>query len=80
MIKSHKGHPNIVTLRAHTILDMGQTKEALLLMEYCEKSLVNVLESRGAGFFEEKQILQIFRDVYDAVFVMHCKTPPIAHR
>ncbi|KAL2491480.1 Protein kinase superfamily protein [Abeliophyllum distichum] len=80
VMKSLKGHPNIVTLHAHTILDMGRTKEALLLMEYCEKSLVNVLESRGARFFEEKQILQIFRDVCNAVFAMHCKTPPIAHR
>ncbi|KAL2514201.1 Protein kinase superfamily protein [Forsythia ovata] len=80
VMKSLKGHPNIVTLYAHTILDMGRTKEALLLMEYCEKSLVNVLDSRGAGFFEEKQILQIFRDVCNAVFAMHCKTPPIAHR
>lgn len=80
VMKSLKGHPNIVTLHAHTILDMGRTKEALLLMEYCEKSLVNVLESRGAGIFEEKQILQIFRDVCNAVFAMHCKTPPIAHR
>ncbi|KAL2461301.1 Protein kinase superfamily protein [Abeliophyllum distichum] len=80
VMKSLKGHPNIVTLYAHTIFDMGRTKEALLLMEYCEKSLVNVLENRGAGFFEEKQILAIFRDVCNAVFAMHCQTPPIAHR
>ncbi|CAA2957098.1 AP2-associated protein kinase 1-like isoform X2 [Olea europaea var. sylvestris] len=80
VMKSLKGHPNIVTLYAHTIFDLGRTKEALLLMEYCEKSLVNVLENRGAGFFEEKQILVIFRDVCNAVFAMHCQTPPIAHR
>ncbi|KAL0464386.1 UNVERIFIED_CONTAM: putative serine/threonine-protein kinase DDB [Sesamum latifolium] len=80
VMKTLKGHPNVVTLHAHAIFDMGRTKEAFLLMEYCEKSLVNVLESRGAGFFEEKQVLTIFRDACNAVFAMHCQTPPIAHR
>ncbi|XP_057541258.1 uncharacterized protein LOC130818977 [Amaranthus tricolor] len=80
VFKSLKGHPNIVALESHTILDMGRTKEALLVMEYCEKSLVNVLESRGADFFDEKQVLTIFIDVCNAVFAMHCHSPPIAHR
>lgn len=80
VMKTLRGHPNVVTLHAHAIFDMGRTKEAILLMEYCEKSLVNVLESRGAGYFEEKQILTIFRDICSAVFAMHCQTPPIAHR
>lgn len=80
VMKSLNGHPNVVTLCAHAVFDMGRTKEILLLMECCEKSLVNVLESRGAGFFEEKQVLTIFRDVCNAVFAMHCHSPPIAHR
>ncbi|KAJ4711689.1 Protein kinase superfamily protein [Melia azedarach] len=80
VMKSLKGHPNIVTLYAHTILDMGRTKEALLVMEFCDKSLVSAVESRGAGYFDEKQVLQIFRDVCNAVFAMHCQSPPIAHR
>jgi AP2-associated kinase len=80
VMKSLKGHPNVVTLYAHTVMDMGRTKEAFLVMEFCEKSLVNVLESRGSGFFDEKQVLSIFRDVCNAVFAMHCQSPPIAHR
>ncbi|KAL3622438.1 hypothetical protein CASFOL_033849 [Castilleja foliolosa] len=80
VMKALKGHPNVVTLHAHAIFDMGRTNEAFLLMEYCEKSLIIVLENRGAGFFEEKQVLAIFRDVCNAVFAMHCQTPPIAHR
>ncbi|KAL3516584.1 hypothetical protein ACH5RR_023486 [Cinchona calisaya] len=80
VMKLLKGHPNVVTLCAHTIFDMGRTKEALLVMDYCEKSLVAMLENRGAGFLEEKQILTIFRDVCNAVFAMHCQSPPIAHR
>ncbi|XP_065624769.1 actin-regulating kinase PRK1-like [Quercus suber] len=59
---------------------MGRTKEAFLMMEFCEKSLVNVQESRGTGFLDEKQVLSIFRDVCNAVFAMHCQSPPIAHR
>ncbi|RRT83879.1 hypothetical protein B296_00004498 [Ensete ventricosum] len=80
VMKMLKGHPNVVVLIAHTILDMGRVKEVLLVMEFCEKSLVAVLENRGAGYFEEKQILLIFRDVCNAVFAMHCQSPPIAHR
>ncbi|CAI8596215.1 unnamed protein product [Vicia faba] len=74
------GHPNVVKLHAHAIYDMGRTKEAFLVMEFCEKSLVTVLESRGAGYFDERQILLIFRDVCNAVFAMHCQSLPIAHR
>ncbi|XP_022934741.1 probable serine/threonine-protein kinase DDB_G0276461 isoform X1 [Cucurbita moschata] len=80
VMKSLRGHPNVVTLYAHTVIDMGRTKEALLVMEFCEKSLVSVLESRGAGYFDENQVLLIFRDVCNAVFAMHCHSPPIAHR
>lgn len=79
-MKLLKGHPNVVSLCADAIFNMSRTKEALLVMEYCEQSLVNVLESRGAGFFEEKQVLTIFRDICNAVFAMHCQSPPIAHR
>ncbi|CAN6232261.1 unnamed protein product [Urochloa humidicola] len=75
-----KGHPNVVTLVAHDFFDMGRTKEALLVMEYCEKSLVSAMESRGSGYYEEKKALSIFRDVCNAVFAMHGQSPPIAHR
>ena len=53
---------NVVTLLAQTVYDLGRTKECFLVMEFCEKDLVNVLESRGATYFEEKQILLMFRD------------------
>ncbi|KAF8652970.1 hypothetical protein HU200_062402 [Digitaria exilis] len=75
-----KGHPNVVTLVAHDVFDMGRTNEALLVMEFCEKSLVSAMESRGSGYYEEKKALQIFRDVCNAVFAMHGQSPPIAHR
>ncbi|XP_062219492.1 uncharacterized protein LOC133919197 [Phragmites australis] len=75
-----KGHPNVVTLVAHDVFDMGRTKEALLVMEFCEKSLVSAMESRGSGYYEEEKALLIFRDVCNAVFTMHGQSPPIAHR
>ncbi|AQK72207.1 Protein kinase superfamily protein [Zea mays] len=74
-----KGHPNVVTLVAHDVVDMGRTKEALLVMEFCEKSLVSAMESRGSGYYEEKKVLLIFRDVCNAVFAMHGQSLPIAH-
>ncbi|CAL9083322.1 unnamed protein product [Musa textilis] len=80
VLKLLRGHPNVVALVAHTILDMGRRKDALLVMEFCEKSLVTLLENRGSGYFEEKQVLLIFRDVCNAVHFMHSQSPPIAHR
>ncbi|WOK92581.1 AP2-associated protein kinase 1-like [Canna indica] len=80
VMKMLKGHPNVVALIAHATLDMGRVKEVMLVMEFCEKSLVAVLENRGAGYYEEKQILLIFRDICNAVFALHCQSPPIAHR
>nr|CAB3456687.1 unnamed protein product [Digitaria exilis] len=80
VMKSLKGHPNVVTLVAHTILDMGRTCEALLVMEFCDKTLVSVLEGRGAGYYDEEKVALIFRDVCNAIFAMHCQTPPLAHR
>lgn len=80
VMKLLKGHPNVVTLVVHSIIDMGRRKEVLLAMEFCEKSLANVLESRGTRYFEEKQVLSIFRDVCNAVFAMHSLSLPIAHR
>ncbi|GJP45891.1 hypothetical protein CLOM_g5230 [Closterium sp. NIES-68] len=116
-----RGHPNIVTLHAHALLDsagsaglgpggaaavgaggmghggaslgglggggvgggaMGGTgrKEVFLLMEHCERTLVDVMAARGATPFDEKALLLTFRDVCNAVFAMHCQHPPIAHR
>ncbi|KAL3692510.1 hypothetical protein R1sor_006161 [Riccia sorocarpa] len=80
VMKVLRGHPNVVTLHAQVVYDMGRTKECFLVMDYCEKMLANVLEQRGAGYFEEKQLLLIFRDICNAVYAMHCQSPPIAHR
>ncbi|KAL0795346.1 hypothetical protein Bca101_066723 [Brassica carinata] len=82
VLKSLKGHPNVVTLYAHGILDTGRgKKEALLAKGFCGKSLVEELESRGAaGYFEEEQALEVFRGVCNAVFAMHCQSPRISHR
>lgn len=80
VMKALKGHPNVVTLHAQVVYDLGRTKECFLVMDYCDKMLANVLENRGAGYFDEKQILLIFRDICNAVYAMHCQSPPIAHR
>ncbi|BBN04401.1 hypothetical protein MPTK1_3g04270 [Marchantia polymorpha subsp. ruderalis] len=80
VMKVLRGHPNVVTLHAQVVYDMGRTKECFLVMDYCEKMLANVLEQRGAGYFEEKQLLLIFRDICNAVYGMHSQSPPIAHR
>ncbi|KAH7285539.1 hypothetical protein KP509_33G032800 [Ceratopteris richardii] len=79
-LKVLSGHPNIITLEAQSMYDTNGTKECFLAMEYCEKSLVAVLDNRGAGFYEERQLLLMFRDVCNAICAMHSQSPPMAHR
>lgn len=79
-LKVLRGHPSIITLHAQAMYDMGRTKECFIVTDYCEKMMVEVLDSRGAGFFEEKQLLLMFRDICNAVYAMHCLSPPMAHR
>jgi AP2-associated kinase len=80
VMKALRGHPNVVTLHGQVVYDLGRTKECFLVMEYCHKMLAHVLENRGAGFYDEKQILLMFLDICNAVYAMHCQSPPIAHR
>ncbi|KAI5055533.1 hypothetical protein GOP47_0029054 [Adiantum capillus-veneris] len=79
-LKAFRGHPNIITLEAQSMYDLNGTKECFLAMEYCEKMMVDVLDNRGAGHYEEKQLLLMFRDVCNAVYALHSQTPPVAHR
>lgn len=79
-LKALRGHPNIITLHAQSMYDMGRTKECFIVTEFCEKMMVDVLDGRGAIFFEEKQLLLMFRDICNAVYAMHCLSPPMAHR
>ncbi|KAG0621936.1 hypothetical protein M758_3G059700 [Ceratodon purpureus] len=80
VMKALRGHPNVVTLHGQVVYDLGRTKECFLVMEYCHKMLAHVLENRGAGYYDEKQILLMFLDICNAVFAMHCQSPPVAHR
>ncbi|CAM6047404.1 unnamed protein product [Sphagnum compactum] len=80
VMKALREHPNVVMLHAQVVYDMGRTKECFLVMDFCDKMLATVLENRGAGFYDEKQILLMFREICNAVYAMHCQSPPIAHR
>ncbi|KAH9301675.1 hypothetical protein KI387_013258 [Taxus chinensis] len=80
VMRALRGHPNVVRLHAQTVYDLGRTKECFLVLEFCDKALVNVLDNRGAAYFDETHILLIFRDLCNAVCAMHSQSPPIAHR
>jgi AP2-associated kinase len=48
-------------------------EECFLVMEFCEKDLVNILESRGAAYLKEKQILLMFRDALPIAPHLHTR-------
>ena len=79
-----RGHPNVVALHAHAFQDTPATggKECFLLLDYCDNMLVHVMDNLASKgqFFNEQQVLMIFRDVCNAVYAMHCQGPPVAHR
>lgn len=96
-----KGHPNIVSLVSHSVLEGpaclsaggglapapgagaaggGKCVEFLLLMEFCEKTLVSAMEARGGLWYDEKTLLLLFRDICNGLYALHGQTPPIAHR
>jgi AP2-associated kinase len=79
-----RGHPNVVALHSHSFQDTPATggKECFLLLDYCDNMLVNVMDnlSTKGQFFNEQQVLTVFRDVCNAVYAMHSQSPPIAHR
>ncbi|KAH7286732.1 hypothetical protein KP509_32G020800 [Ceratopteris richardii] len=79
-LKELRGHPNIIDLHAQAMYDNGRSKECFLAMEYCEKTMVEYLDSRGAGFLEENQLLIMFREICNAIYAMHSLSPPMAHR
>ncbi|KAJ7518250.1 hypothetical protein O6H91_21G061200 [Diphasiastrum complanatum] len=80
VMKSLRGHPNVVMLHANVILDTGRAKECFIAMDHCEKTLVNVLDGRETCYFDEKHLLITFRDICNAVYALHRQSPVISHR
>eukprot|EP00899_Mesostigma_viride_P027447 jgi/Mesvir1/7888/Mv11821-RA.1 len=79
-------HPNIVRMVAHSIVETGGgpgrsgSTEYLMLLEYCDTSLVDVMNQEPARRFPEPQVVSIFHAVCSAVDHMHAQSPPITHR
>nr|XP_053645926.1 uncharacterized protein LOC128697967 [Cherax quadricarinatus] len=54
--------------------------EVLLLMTYCRKHLLHLMNDRINSGLTEAEVLKIFCDVCDAVSRLHHVNPPIIHR
>ena len=70
----------MVKMYESAILNEGDSKYLLVLMELCTGGhLVNLLE-KYKGELSEKQILFILRDVAAGIQHMHSMKPPVSHR
>ncbi|XP_071536903.1 uncharacterized protein Nak isoform X2 [Panulirus ornatus] len=58
----------------------GGVYEVLLLMTYCRKHLLHLMNDRINSGLTEAEVLKIFCDVCDAVSRLHHVNPPIIHR
>ncbi|KAG9126151.1 hypothetical protein FRC07_004670 [Ceratobasidium sp. 392] len=77
-----RGHPNIVHLldSASRPLSNGQ-HEVYILMEFCQGGgIIDMMNRRLRERLTEKDILQIFVDVCEAVACMHALQPALLHR
>ncbi|XP_042876999.1 AP2-associated protein kinase 1-like [Penaeus japonicus] len=58
----------------------GGVYEVLLLMTFCRKHLLHLMNDRLNSGLTEAEVLKIFCDVCDAVSRLHHINPPIIHR
>ncbi|KAK3867419.1 hypothetical protein Pcinc_027117 [Petrolisthes cinctipes] len=58
----------------------GGVYEVLLLMTYCKRHLLHLMNDRISSGFTEAEVLRIFCDVCDAVSRLHHANPPVIHR
>lgn len=70
-------HPNIVEFHDSGISQVS--RQVLIVMEYCPSGhLLHQLQSRGSHYFEETELLRLFRELCRPVEYLHAKS--IAHR
>lgn len=69
---------NIVQVYGYLV--NNQSKQILILMEYCQSSLVGEMNKNFKNRFNLEQIVKIFVSVCSAVNYMHTLDPPITHR
>ncbi|KAJ1562023.1 hypothetical protein HK405_000674 [Cladochytrium tenue] len=83
VMKSLSGHKNVVKYYDSSVTELRHGGyEVLILMEYCSGGhLVDLLNSRLHSRLGEREILNIFSDVCEAVAHMHFQPGgPIVHR
>lgn len=75
------GHKNIIGyVDASLTPTGGGVYEVLLLMPYCQQSVLGLMKARGKPTFTEHEVLSIFCDTCEAVSRLHHCQTPIIHR
>ncbi|KAL0280980.1 UNVERIFIED_CONTAM: hypothetical protein PYX00_002119 [Menopon gallinae] len=75
------GHRNIIGYVDSSITHTGSgVYEVLLLMPYCKTHVLQLMNQRMQSGFTEKEVLEIFTDVCQAVSRLHHCQTPVIHR
>lgn len=73
-------HKNIVSFFGHTVVKQRHGVDVLLLLELCDRHLVDHL-AEHKGVLPETELVKAFTDVAEAIFCLHSHDPrPIQHR
>lgn len=75
------GHKNIIGYVDSSLTATGGgVYEVLLLMPYCQNSVLSLMRAKGKATFTEQEILGMFCDTCEAVSRLHHCQTPIIHR
>lgn len=75
------GHKNIIGYVDSSITPhSGGIFEVLLLMPFCKNNVLSMMNAKLNTGFSEKEVLQIFCDILEAVSRLHHCQTPIIHR
>ena len=80
MLEKFRGE-HVVELVDYELSQSGDSKEALLLLEYCPKGhLLERLNMRNGSMLPIQEICRVFDGVLQAVHKMHIVDPYVVHR
>lgn len=79
--KTLSGHKNIIKyVESSVTVTPNKVYEVLILLQYCRGHVMQMMSDRIGTGFSEKEVLNIFSDVCEAVSRLHHCQTPIIHR
>ena len=83
LMQQLSGNPEIVTYFGSSVVEHGSSKDAYIVMEFCQSGhLFGVLQKMASEnrLFPPREAARLMAQVAAGLRVLHAQTPPVAHR